>query len=250
MTRIIVCASGKGGVGKTTLVANLGIALAEMKKDVTVVDANLTTPNLGLHLGIPLYPRTLHDVVKGRANIRDVIYQHESGLKIIPAGISLRDLKGADPKELPNAFLGLLGTTDIVLVDASAGLGREALSALEAADELLLITTPDVSSVTDALKTAKLAEQVGTRVLGAVINRRAGRHQMTREDVASMLSNVPILAEVPEDVDIQKATHRRTPVLHHRPRARSSQEIRNLARRLSGLPPEERRSFLDFLLRR
>ena len=160
MTRIVVCASGKGGVGKTTLVANLGLALAKLGKDVTVVDANLTTPNLGLHLGVPLYPTTLHDVVKGRAHIRDAIYEHESGLKIIPAGISIKDLKGADPKEIPNAFLGLLGTSDIVLVDASAGLGREALSALEAADELLLITNPDISSVTDALKTAKLAEQL------------------------------------------------------------------------------------------
>ena len=134
MTRIIVCASGKGGVGKTTLVANLGLALMKHSKDVIVVDANLTTPNLGLHLGIPLYPTTLHDVVKGKADIKDAIYEHESGLRIIPAGISINDLRGADPKELPNAFLGLLGATDIILVDAAAGLGRETLSALEAAD--------------------------------------------------------------------------------------------------------------------
>lgn len=250
MTRIIVCASGKGGVGKTTLVANLGLALVELKKDVIVVDANLTTPNLGLHLGIPLYPTTLHDVVKGRAHIKDAIYEHESGMKIIPAGISIKDLRGADPKELPNAFLGLLGTTDIVLVDASAGLGREALSALEAGDELLLVTTPDISSVTDALKTAKLAEQLGTRVVGVVINRiEGGKHQMTMDDVAGML-NVPILAEIPEDKDVHRAIARRTPVVHHKPGAKSSREIRRLARRLVGNYQEDRKGFFRFLLRR
>ncbi len=250
MTRIIVCASGKGGVGKTTLVSNLGIALVKHNKDVIVVDANLTTPNLGLHLGIPLYPTTLHDVVKGRAHIRDAIYEHESGLKIIPAGISIRDLKGADPKELPNAFLGLLGITDIVLVDASAGLGREALSALEAADELLLVTTPDISSVTDALKTVKLAEQLGTRVLGVVINRiDGGKHQMTRKEIGNMLDGVEVIAEIPEDKEVQKATAKRAAVVHHKPDARASREIRRLAARILG-KQEERRGFFDFFLRR
>jgi len=248
MTRIIVCASGKGGVGKTTLVANLGLALTDLKKDVIVVDANLTTPNLGIHLGIPLYPTTLHDVVKGRANIKDAIYQHESGLKIIPAGISIKDLKGADSKEIPNAFLGLLGMTDIVLVDAAAGLGREALAALEGSDELLLIANPDISSVTDALKTVKLAEQLGTHVLGVVINRVSGRHQMTQSEIATMLE-VPILAEIPEDKDVQKATASRLPVVHHKPKSKASKEIRRLAAMLAGTY-EEKKSFFDFLLRR
>ena len=91
MTRIIGVVSGKGGVGKTTMVANVGTALAKMGKDVIVLDANLTTPSLGMHLGLPLYPVTIHDVLKGRASIKDAIYVHDSGLKIIPAGISLRD---------------------------------------------------------------------------------------------------------------------------------------------------------------
>src|SRR3989344_4670562 len=110
MTRIIGVVSGKGGVGKTTMVANLGTALAKMGKNVIILDANLTTPSLGLHLGVPLYPVTLHDVLKGRANIKDAIYMHESGVKIIPAGISLRDMRGVDSKDLPNALLEQLGT--------------------------------------------------------------------------------------------------------------------------------------------
>src|SRR3989338_11517016 len=122
MTRIIAIVSGKCGVGKTTLVANLGAALAGMGKDVIVLDANLTTPNLGIHLGVPLFPVTLHDVLKGRAHIRDAIYDHESGLRVVPAGISLRDLRGVDAKDLPTALLDLLGHADIILVDGAGWL--------------------------------------------------------------------------------------------------------------------------------
>jgi septum site-determining protein MinD len=129
MTRIIGVVSGKGGVGKTTMVANIGAALAKLGKDVIVLDANLTTPSLGMHLGLPLYPVTIHDVLKGKASIKDAIYVHESGLRIVPAGISLRDMRGVDSKDLPNALLDLIGSTDIILLDASAGFGREALAA-------------------------------------------------------------------------------------------------------------------------
>ncbi|MDI6721594.1 MAG: AAA family ATPase, partial [Candidatus Aenigmarchaeota archaeon] len=160
MTRIIACISGKGGVGKTTVVSNLGVALAKFGRNVIVVDANLTTPNLGLHLGVPLYPTTLHDVLKGTAAIKDAIYYHDSGLKIIPAGLSLRDLRGVDSRDLPNVLLDLLGTSDIVLLDAAAGLGKETLSAIEAADETMLVANPELTSVADALKASKLAQQL------------------------------------------------------------------------------------------
>lgn len=235
MTRIITCLSGKGGVGKTMLVANLGAALAEMGKDVVVLDANLTTPNLGLHLGVPLFPTTLNDVLKGKAKLADATYAHESGLRIIPAGISLKDMKGIDARDLPNTLLDLLGGTDIVLIDAAAGLGREALAAIEAADELLLITNPELPAVTDALKASKLAEQVGTKVTGLVINRISKKHhELTRNQISGMLENVDILAEIPEDIAVKESISKRMPVIHHKPGADSSKNIRQLAARLVG----------------
>lgn len=235
MTRIIACISGKGGVGKTTLVANIGASLAAMGKDVIVIDSNLTTPNLGLHLGIPLFPLTLHDVLKGRANIKDVIYGHESGLKVVPAGISLRDLRGADARDLPNALLDLLGNADIVLLDASAGLGRETLAAMESADEVLLITNPDLPAVTDVLKAAKLAEQMGTKVSGVVVNRITGKkHEMNIYDIQSMLDDIELLGEISEDSNVQKAITERIPVVSHSPNSKASHEIRKIAASLIG----------------
>ena len=255
MTRIIACVSGKGGAGKTTLVANLGIALAKMGKDVTVLDANLTTPNLGLHLGVPLSPVTIHDVLKGKANIAQAIYRHESGLKIIPAGIALKDLKGVDARDLSTAILDLLGNTEIVLIDAAAGLGREALAAVEAADEMLLITNPDLPAVTDALKSAKLAEQLGTNVTGIVINRKSGRrHEMAREEILSMLDGYQFLGEISEDEEVKNALSKRIPVVHHKPDATASREIKRVAARLIGIElPEEKpklsKRFLGFFRR-
>lgn len=242
MTRIIACVSGKGGAGKTTIVANLGVALTRLGKDVTVLDANLTTPNLGLHLGVPLSPVTIHDVLKGKANISQATYRHESGLKIIPAGIALKDLKGVDARDLSTAILDLLGNTEIVLIDAAAGLGREALAAVEAADEMLLITNPDLPAVTDALKSAKLAEQVGTNITGVIINRKSGKqHEMSREDVLSMLDNYQLLGEVSEDIEVRNALSKRIPVVSHRPDTAASREINKIAARLVGVElPEEK----------
>lgn len=235
VTRIITCVSGKGGAGKTTVVSNLGVALAKMGRNVVVLDANITTPNLGFHLGMPLTPITLHDVLKGSARIKDAIYEHESGLKVIPGGISLRDMKGVDSKHLPNALLDLLGSADIIILDAAAGLGREALFAMEAADEIILIANPDITSVTDALKAAKLAQQMGTRISGVVVNRSTKkRHEMNVRDIVSMLGEHPILATIPEDTNVRRALSKRAPVIHTHPNTAASKELKKLAAWIAG----------------
>lgn len=244
MTRIISICSGKGGAGKTMLTANLGAALAERGKDVTIIDGNLTTPNLGFHLGIPLYPTTLHDVLKGKTRITNAIYKHESGVKIIPAGIGIDDLKGIDARDLSNSLLDLLGSTDIILIDGAAGLGREALSAIEGSDEMIVVTIPELPSVTDALKAVKLAQQLGTKVAGVVINRIGGKkHELTRDEIRNMLDDVDLIAEIPEDEAVQEAISRRMPVIHHKPGSRAARELKKLAAFLVGEEYENQESW-------
>src|SRR3989344_4661915 len=93
MTKYLVIASGKGGVGKTTLAINIGKALVDFGRDVIVVDGNVSKPNIGLHLGSTKLPSTLHDVLKREKNIREAIYMHPSGIKVIPGSIAFKELE-------------------------------------------------------------------------------------------------------------------------------------------------------------
>lgn len=239
MTRIIAVASGKGGAGKTSITANLGACLADMGYEVIVIDGNLTTPNLGMHFGIALYPVTLHDVLKGKAHISQAIYKHKSGLKIIPAGISLNDMRGVDSRDFPGAMLDLLGMADIVLVDVAAGLGREALAAIESADELVVVTNPELPTVTDALKAIKLAQRVGTKVRGVIVNRvDAHKYEMPMKDVQNMLE-VPIIGKVPEDDAFHLSMKKKNPVVFCKPYSKAGKELRKISMGLVGHEPIE-----------
>jgi septum site-determining protein MinD len=234
MTRIIAVASGKGGVGKTTFVSNLAAALASFKKSVIAVDGNLTTANLGIHLGIPLYPVTLQDVLNGNARLNDALYYHPAGFTVLPADISLKKLRVADTHELVDVFYKLVGGCDFIIVDAAAGLGKEALSAVEAADELITITNPELPALTDALKLGNLAEKYGTQNLGVVVNRVSGKsHEFSMEGVENFLE-MPILGKIPEDAEVAKAIAKKQPVVAHKPSAAASQHIMSIAARLIG----------------
>ncbi len=247
MTRLICVSSGKGGVGKTTVTSNLGAALTQFGKDTVVVDANLTNPNLGFHLGVPLYPKTLHDVLRGEAHISEATYLHNSGLKVVPAGLSIEDLKSTSPNKLGSVLLDMVGEPDVILVDSAAGLGREALKTIESSDELLLVTNPDLPSVTDALKTANIAEECGTKVIGVILNRvKKTPSELSIEEVEAMIG-YPVIATIPEDQKIHESIAMKTPIVYHKPNSPAAIELKKLAARLSGidyLPKAKKQSWI------
>ncbi len=235
MTRFICISSGKGGVGKTTLASNLAAVLGKMGKDVIVIDANVTTPNLGMHLGLPLHPKTLQDVMRGDARLYEAVYEHPLGMKVIPSGISIDDLRNLNPDNLKRVFDILTGTADIVIIDSAAGLGREALASIEASDDLIVVTNPELPAVIDALKTIKIAEEAGTNILGVVVNRVTGKkHELTNEQISSILDGAPILAEIPEDGNVKEAISKMVPVVKHNPTSPASQSIHKLASLITG----------------
>jgi septum site-determining protein MinD len=159
MKRRIGVISGKGGVGKTTVVANLGAALAKkFGKDVTIVDCNLTTSHLSLSLGMYYCPVTLNHLLRGETNVKDAIYNHPSGMKIIPASIRLEELVGTDSTKLKKVVDKIHNKTDIVILDSSPGLGKEAISAIEASKEIIFVTNPNLPAVTDVIKCRRCHE--------------------------------------------------------------------------------------------
>lgn len=241
MTRVMAVIGGKGGVGKTSLVSNLSAALNDLGQDVVAVDANLTTPNLGLHLGLHLAPNTLHDVLKGKSRLKDAIYPHASGFKVVPASMSIEDLRGVDVGKLPEVALNLIGNTDFVIFDSAAGLGREAVSAISAVDEILIITNPDLPSVTDALKTVKIAEDMNKKIIGIAVNRKRGKwHELNKGEIEEMCG-YPVIAEIPEDSSIEKSIAAKYPAVHLYPNSPASKEIRRLAHTLTATPFKESR---------
>ncbi len=247
MTRLICVSSGKGGVGKTTVTSNLGAALTHFGADTVVLDANLTNPNLGFHIGIPLYPKTLHDVLKGDAHITEAMYIHDSGLRVVPAGLSVEDLKDTSPENLSDVLLDAVGEPDFVLIDSAAGLGNESVNAIEASDEVLIVTNPNLPAVTDALKTVNIAEEAGTDITGVVLNKvRDNDAELNQEEVESMIG-YEILMHVPDHQKVDEALAAKKPIIHHDPDHHVSERFKKIAADVHGLEYEPRLQEEGFL---
>jgi len=239
MTRFIAITSGKGGVGKTTTSINLGTALTNFGRDVIVLDGNLSTANVGIYLGSPIVPITLHDVLKGKRDITDAVYLHPSGLKIIPGSISIDELKKANYKKLREALAKLLGKAEVVIVDTPPGLGKDTMAILKAADEIIVVTNPELPAVTDALKTIKMAERVGTKIAGVVLTRfKNDKIDMNIGNVEAIVEK-PVIGIIPDDDAIRKAVRMKHPVTYTHPNSAASVGYKKLAANLLGERYEE-----------
>lgn len=232
MKKLIVITSGKGGVGKTTTAINLGAAINFFKKDVLVIDANFSTPNIGVHLNSPEVPINLNHVLLGKAEAFEAVYVHESGMKIMPASLSIKELKKTKPEKLKEFKGDFKKLSDYVILDCAAGLGVEALSVMSLADELIIVTNPEIPAITDALKTIKLAQMMKKPIMGVIVTRvRKDKIEMQPEAVRDMLE-VPILGMIPEDIHIQKSLNSRNSVINSYPKSNSSRAYKEIAARI------------------
>ncbi len=156
--RTCAITSGKGGVGKTSVSANLGIALAAAGNRVLLFDADLTLANLDVILGCTP-EHTLADVVSGRMELKDVLVHGPGGIKLLAGGSGVGLMMQAGPKRLGRLFDQLEqieGTTDFLFFDTGAGVDQKIRYFLKAADETLLIATPDPASILDAYAATKI----------------------------------------------------------------------------------------------
>jgi len=234
MTKFVAIVAGKGGVGKTTIALNLGTALANFGKDVIVVDANLSNPNISLHLGSPKLPATLHDSLDGKINVRDAAYLHPCGVRIIPSSISFERTRNASYKNLHNVLLDLVGTTDVVIMDTPPGVGKDVEAVMRIADELIVVTTPEEPSVADAIKTIRLAEEIGTNVIGVISNRVSNDSFEMSLNSMEALFDKPIIGVIPEDKKVGRAISMKHPVVYTHPDSPASINFKKIAARLMG----------------
>ena len=245
MGKLIVVSSGKGGVGKTTTCVNLALALVHRGLNVVLADGNLTTPNVGLHLGLTKFPITYNDVLRGDANLEDAIYVHPLGFKILPGSLSMKSFSEVNSRKLKQSLEQLRKMFDIVLVDSAAGLGNEAISVLKRADEIVIVTNPELPAVTDAFKVVNHAREVGVPVKGVVLNKvRRNDHDLGIRAVESLLET-PISIKIDEHKSMREALYKKTPFVHLKPNHHVSKKYHQLAHKVHTGDYQERLEELE-----
>ncbi len=234
MAKYIGILSGKGGVGKSTSAINLASALNYFDKDVTVVDGNLTTPNIGLYLGVPVVPINLHHALRGENHITEAVYLHPAGMKIVPGGISIDDLKRTNPDRMPHILGHLNRTTDFVIIDGAAGLGREALATICSSEQIIIVTNPELPAIADALKTVKFCEELGRPVIGVVLTKtKPDNLDVSLKNVEAILDK-PVIGIIPEDKSVREALVRKDAVVYTHPKSKAAVCYKQLAANLLG----------------
>lgn len=235
MTRVISIISGKGGVGKTTVTSNLGSVLSyKFDNKTIVVDCNITTSHLGLYLGMYYCPITLNKALMGELDIKDTLYDHSSGMKVIPASLSLEDLKGLDLDNFKYVINDLVGEPDIIFLDVAPGLGREAISAIKASDEVLYVTTPFVPPVMDVIRCNQVINEIGIKPLGIIMNMvTKKKYELTANEIED-LAEIPVISSIPRDKNIPRSLVAKIPIVQLKPNSPASREFNRLAAYLIG----------------
>lgn len=237
--KTITITSGKGGVGKTTATANLAVAMASMGQKVTCIDSDIGLRNLDVVLGLEnriVYD--LVDAVEGRCRVRQAMIRDKrfEELYLIPAA-QTRDKNAVSPTDMIKLVNELRDEMDWVIIDSPAGIERGFRNAIAPADEILVVTNPDVSAVRDADRIIGIieAEQKGPAKL--IIN-RVNPHLIQRgdmmdaNDVLELLA-IKLIGIVPEDEHVIASTNVGKPVALEE-KSRAGQAFRNIARRLMG----------------
>jgi len=245
--RIYLVASGKGGVGKTVVCANLAVALASEGQRVLVLDADLGLANLDILLG--LTPQwNLRHVLERSHTLKDIVLTGPAGIEVLPASSGLPHLADL-PREHSLAILQALGALaheyDTVLIDAPSGVGVGARRFIELADELVVITTPEPTSVTDAYALVKVASMERPELKQALLvnmAQDAEEGRRTAEAVSAITQRflgfpIPSLGFLPWDERVPLAVRRQKTFMLSDPLSAASRHIRLLARQI-GAPRE------------
>ena len=237
--RVVTIASGKGGVGKTTAVANIAVALAADGQKVVCLDSDIGLRNLDVVMGLEnriVYD--LVDVIEGRCRLRQAMIRDKrvAELFLIPAA-QTRDKSAVSPADMMRLCDELRAECDWVIIDSPAGIERGFHNAIAPADQVLVITNPEVSAVRDADRVVGLLEADEKGPPSLIINRinpnMVKRHDMlSAGDVLDLLA-INLIGIVPEDESVIVATNRGTPIVLD-PKSKAGQAFRNIAHRLMG----------------
>ncbi len=250
MARIIAITSGKGGAGKTTVTANLGIALAQQGQKVLMIDADIAMANLSLLLGMQNTPITLHEALLGESTVTDCIYDGPKGTEIIPSGLSLQSYRRIDPTRLKPVVDSIQNKYDYILIDTAAGIERITLAAYSACSEVLLVVEPSPSGVADALKAKISAQKLNCKVIGFALNKVFNEKGEIRAENVSQMLELPAFASIPFEENVRRSFYEeRQPFILSGKDSDAVREIQKLAGRLTGKQIDTQTSKESFIKR-
>jgi len=248
--KVLAVTSGKGGVGKTNIVTNLAIALARQGARVLVVDGDLGLANVDLLLGIaPQYD--LQDAILGDRRLEDIVLEGPEGIRVVPASSGVEELANLDEYRtecLIRSLTSVEEDIDLILIDAPSGIGTHAVALSQAADEIIVVTTPEPTSFSDAYAMIKVLSQRPLKCTPALLVNQANSENEALEvsrrvqSVAKRFLNleVPYWGFVLADESVPKSVVRQEPFLSTYPYSPASSCILRLARRVLGQGPDKK----------
>ncbi len=259
--KVIAVASGKGGVGKTNITVNLGVALATAGKEVLLLDADLGLANIDVMLGLhPQY--NLQHVLDGTKTLQDIIVNGPSGLKIIPAASGVQKMAELSPMEhagMIQAFSELNQHIDVLLIDSAAGIADSVISFTRAAQEVIVVVCDEPASITDAYALIKLLSRQYNVDHFHIIANMARNVQEGRElfnKIAMVCErfldvNLDFMGIVPFDDDLRRAVKKQRSVVEFIPRSKSATAFTHLAKKIEYWPVKKQpRGHMEFFVER
>lgn len=231
MAEVISIISGKGGVGKTFFSINLATALSKFNKKVLLVDSNITSPNISIILKIKDTRKTLHDLLRFNANIDDVITKTNFGFDLIPGSPKIEDLLDINLERL-DLISKVRKNYDYIILDSSAGLGKETYITIKLSDSTIVVTNPEKPSLLDALRAIKISESLGIPVKGVILNRYKEKLDLSKIEI---ILGKQILGIIREDDNVQKSINIGIPLLYYDPKSPASIDIINIAKKILGI---------------